>query len=199
MKNIYYFTLILFLFSKSLFAQVGYLGEIRVISFGFAPKGWAMCNGQFLPINQNQALFSILGTTYGGNGQTTFALPDYRGRAAVGAGSIYQEGEKQGAETITLSAANLPAHTHVEPIKVSNDAATLHAPVANAVIAASSVVVNSKSHSLLGFNSSAPNVGLAGATTTTAGLVNPTPIGTMQPYLVLNYIICIEGIFPSQN
>src|SRR5213596_2076166 len=89
-----------------------FLSEIRIMSFSFAPKGWAMCNGQFLPINQNQALFSLLGTTYGGNGQTTFALPDLRGRSAMGVSSLHSLGESGGAENVTLAAIELPSHTH---------------------------------------------------------------------------------------
>jgi microcystin-dependent protein len=199
MKKIYYFTLVLFLFSKLLFAQnEAYMGEIRLTAFPFAPKNWALCQGQLLPINQYQALFSILGTTYGGNGTTNFALPDYRGRAAVGVDSDYVQGEKTGAESVALTATNLPQHAHIESVKVSNGAATLHAPIASSSIGAPAVVVNSTTHTMLGFNSSAPNVALAGMATTTAGSAGPTAINTMQPYLVLNYMICIQGLFPSQ-
>jgi microcystin-dependent protein len=199
MKKIYYLTLILFLFSKSLFAQDGYLGEIKLTSFNYAPRGWALCQGQLLPINLNQALFSILGTTYGGDGRTTFALPDYRGRAAVSTGSKYVQGVQEGVESVALTAENLPQHVHVEPIKVSTSAATLHTPTANGAIAAPAIIVNSSNHTILGYNSSAANVALMGVATTTAGFANPTQITTVQPYIVLNYIICLQGIFPSRN
>src|SRR5579875_811640 len=89
-----------------------FLAEIRICSFSFAPKGWALCNGQLLPINQNQALFSLLGTTYGGNGQTTFALPDLRGRVPLSSGSGFTLGQTGGAETVTLTVGNLPPHIH---------------------------------------------------------------------------------------
>src|SRR2546430_4318596 len=92
-----------------------FLSEIRIMSFNFAPNGWAMCNGQLLPINQNQALFSLLGTTYGGDGRTTFALPDLRGRVPVhaGGGGAVGMGEKLGVEAVTLSTAQMPTHTHL--------------------------------------------------------------------------------------
>lgn len=89
-----------------------FLGELRIVSFNFAPKGWALCNGQFLPINQNQALFSLLGTTYGGNGQTTFALPDLRGRAAFHLGDGLTQGQAGGATAHTLSSQEMPQHIH---------------------------------------------------------------------------------------
>src|SRR5712672_569945 len=89
-----------------------FLSEIRIFSFGFAPKGWALCNGQLLPINQNQALFSLLGTTFGGNGQTNFALPDLRGQVPIHVGSGHVVGEKGGAQSVTISQAQLPTHIH---------------------------------------------------------------------------------------
>jgi microcystin-dependent protein len=92
-----------------------FLAEIRIMSFAFAPKGWALCDGQVLPINQNQALFALLGTTYGGNGQTTFALPDLRDRIVVGWGGNTVYGERLGANSVTLTEANLPTHTHSLP------------------------------------------------------------------------------------
>src|SRR6266516_2066590 len=90
-----------------------FLSEIRIMSFGFAPQGWAMCNGQLLPINQNQALFSLLGTTYGGNGQTTFALPNLQGRAPMHMGNGHLEGESSGEQAHTLNTSEMPAHTHI--------------------------------------------------------------------------------------
>src|SRR5215472_3539844 len=99
-----------------------FLSEIRIMSFGFAPKGWAMCNGQLLPINQNQALFSLLGTTYGGNGQVNFALPDLRGRIPISMGAAHTLGERGGEEAHTLNISELPAHVH--SFVASNTAAT---------------------------------------------------------------------------
>lgn len=197
MKKIYLLVLFLFIFSKTLLAQEKYLGEIKLFAGNFAPKGWALCQGQLLPINQNIALFSLLGTTYGGNGTTHFALPDYRGRAAVGAGSIYTQGEKQGSETVTLTQVNLPTHSHTEPIKVSSAKATSNVPTTNSSIASPVITVNSITRDMLGYNTSAPNTPLLGTPSTTSG--SSTPINVMQPYLVMNYIIALQGIFPSQN
>lgn len=200
MKKIYILTLILFLFTKMLFAQdTPYLGEIKLFAGNFPPRGWAFCNGQLLLINQNQALFSLLGTTYGGNGQTTFALPDLRGRAAVGDGLSIVLGEKQGAETTTLTEANLPVHSHTEPVKVSSSAATLNVPTASSAIAAPAITVNSTTRAMLGYNAAAPNTSLSGTASTAAGTASPTPINTMQPYIAMTYIIALQGIFPSRN
>lgn len=198
MKKIYFITLALLLFSKTLFAQP-YLGEIRLFSGDFAPKGWAKCEGQLLPINQNQALFSLLGTTYGGNGTTNFALPDYRGRVAVSAGPTMTQGDKQGAETVTLTESNLPAHSHTQAIKVSSSKATLNVATTSAAIASPSITVNSVTRDILGYNTATPNTPLSGTTSTAAGTVSPTPISIMQPYIGMTYIIALQGIFPSSN
>lgn len=199
MKNIYIFTLVLFLFSKTLFAQQPYLGEIKLVAHNYAPKGWALCNGQLLPINQNQALFSLLGTNYGGDGRTTFALPDLRGRVPVGNGLSIVLGEKQGAETAILTQANLPVHSHTEPIKVSSSTATSNVPTASSSIAAPTITVNSTTRNTLGFNTASANTPLMGTATTPAGTVTPTSINTMQPSIAMTYVIALQGIFPSQN
>lgn len=198
MKKIYLLILVLFLCTKSIFAQP-YMGEIKLFAGNFPPKGWALCNGQLLPINQNQALFSLLGTTYGGNGQTTFALPDLRGRVPVGEGLSIVLGERQGAETATLTEANLPAHSHTEPVKVSSSTATSNVPTASSSIAAPTITANSITRNSLGFNTAVPNTALSGTATTAAGTVTPTPINTMQPYIAMTYIIALQGIFPSRN
>jgi microcystin-dependent protein len=199
MKKILYTVLVLLLFTKTIYAQEQYLGEIRLFAGTFAPKGWALCQGQLLPINQNQALFSLLGTTYGGNGTTTFALPDYRGRAAVSASTMYPQGTKTGTETITLTAANIPTHSHNEPIKVSSAKANTNIPTTNSSIASPAITVNSVTRDILGYNVSAPNTPLQGTASTTAGNLSPTPINVMQPSIALNYIIALTGIFPSRN
>jgi len=199
MKNIYFLSLILLLCTKTLFAQDFFLGEIRLFAGNFAPRGWAKCEGQLLPINQNQALFSLLGTTFGGNGQTTFALPDYRGRAAVGSGPTTLLGEKQGAESATLTIANLPSHSHSGVIMVSSSKATLNVPATSNAIASPAITVNSATRDMLGYNAVPPNTPLLGDATTTAGTVSPTPISTMQPSIVMTYIIALQGIYPSQN
>jgi microcystin-dependent protein len=164
-----------------------FLGEIRLVPFAFAPKGWALCAGQLLPINQNQALFALLGTTYGGNGQTTFALPDLRGRVPLGAGesaagSNYQLGSTGGQETIKLAVAQLPSHAH--PVRGNNGSATTKDPT-NAVPArggAYAATQNAKMNTVM--------LGKSGG-----GQAHEN----RQPYLSLNYIIALEGIFPSQN
>jgi microcystin-dependent protein len=199
MKKIYYLGLLLLLCSKTLFAQDAYLGEIKLFAGSYAPKGWAKCEGQLLLINQNLALFSLLGTTYGGNGSTNFALPDYRGRAATGVGPLNLQGQKVGAESTTLTPANLPAHSHIEPIKVSSSKATLNIPTAGVAIASPVLTANSVTRDMLGYNAAQPNSPLSGEDTTAAGTASPTAINTVQPFLALTYIIALQGIFPSQN
>jgi microcystin-dependent protein len=199
MKKIYLLSIVLLLCTKTLFAQEQYLGEIRLFAGNFAPRGWTFCAGQLLPINQNQALFSLLGTTFGGNGTTNFALPDYRGRAAVGTGTTIILGEKQGAETTILTQANLPVHSHTQPIMVSSTKATLNVPTTSAAIASPAITVNSATRDMLGYNTATPNTALLGTATTTAGTVSPTPISTMQPSIVMTYIIALQGIYPSPN
>lgn len=163
-----------------------FLGEIKIISWNFAPKGWAFCNGQFLPINQNQALFSLLGTMYGGNGQTTFALPDFRGRVPVHVGDGLIQGEKAGTASVTVNIQQLPTHNHF--VDVTNNDATDANPTGTGLLA--KPVANS--------------FGPFGNTTTmNAGIVGNVggsqPHENRQPYLALNFIIALIGIFPSRN
>lgn len=161
-----------------------FMGEVKIISWNFAPKGWAFCNGQFLPINQNQALFSILGTTYGGNGQTTFALPDLRGRVPFHVGNGLILGESAGETAHTLNQSEMPAHNHV-PVG-SSTAASVPTPVANLWASAGQTVY-------------------AAASNSTMNPADILPVGGSQahnnlsPYLVLNFIIALQGIFPSRN
>lgn len=158
----------------------GYIGEIRLWSANFAPRNWAFCHGQLISISQNTALFSILGTTYGGNGQTTFALPDLRGRVGVGTGQgpglTYRTlGEQAGIENVTLLANQIPNHTH--PIVKTTTTGT-------------------------DISSNTFVVGAPGETAQTASSGNTggnAPHSNMQPYLVLNYIICMYGIYPSRS
>ncbi|MCA1593448.1 MAG: tail fiber protein [Acidobacteria bacterium] len=161
-----------------------FLGEIKIVSFNFPPKGWALCNGQFLPINQNQALFSLLGTTYGGNGQTTFALPNLRGDVPIHVGNGHILGEAAGEAAHTLTMQEMPQHTHT----FFGTAANTDQPVPNA--------------SLLGTVSNV-YTGLANLTTLHPASIGNTggsqPHNNMMPYLVLNFIIALQGIFPSQN
>ena len=163
-----------------------FLGEIKIISWNFAPKGWALCNGQFLPINQNQALFSLLGTTYGGNGQTTFALPNFRGRVPVHQGAGHTMGEAAGTSAVTINIQQMPAHIHF--CNVTNNAEIDANPVSTSRLSKS--VANS--------------FGQAGNATTMNNQIignvgGSQPHTNQQPYLVLNFIIALQGVFPSQN
>jgi microcystin-dependent protein len=161
-----------------------YMSEIRIMSFNFPPKGWAACDGQLLPINQNQALFALLGTTYGGDGRTTFALPDLRGRAPIHFGSGFVLGQKAGEQTHTLTALEQPVHTHIAQGTTTNaDAPT---PGGNLLGAANNMY------------------GPAGNLTT----LDPTSVSSvgggqphqnMQPYLALEFCIALQGIFPSRT
>jgi microcystin-dependent protein len=163
-----------------------YLGEIRLMSFSFAPKSWAQCNGQLLSISQNQALFSILGTTYGGNGITTFGLPDLRGRVPLHVGNGFYLGQAGGSETVALTMGQ-SAHSHA--LKASSAVGTqaspaLHYPAASA---ARNVAYASTADSSL----NAASV----SSTSNGGQVH----SNMQPSLALEFCIALQGIFPSQN
>ena len=168
-----------------------YIGDIYIFAGNFAPRGWALCNGQLLAIAQNQALFSILGTTYGGNGQTTFALPDLRGRVPVHFGqgqglSNRVEGERSGVEAVMLTQAEVPQHPHLVS---GTDATGTHTGPANAVWATSAR--SDAQYSAQGTTSMSP------AAMGTAG--NSAPHNNMQPFLTLNFIIALEGVYPSRN
>ncbi|MFZ4057537.1 MAG: phage tail protein [Ferruginibacter sp.] len=179
----------------------GTIGEIRLFAADFAPRNWAYCNAQLLSIASNTALFSILGTTYGGNGQVTFGLPDFRGRTAVGTGtgaglSNVQMGQLAGTESITILTSNLPAHTHT----LSGTLAMPIAPVANAVSLRSNypAIVSTGNNF---YDSVTDNATLAPVQTTFSSSIagSSSPITQLQPYLAINYIICLFGIFPSRN
>ncbi|MDE2388454.1 MAG: phage tail protein [Betaproteobacteria bacterium] len=163
-----------------------FLGEIRPFSFGFAPKGWASCDGQLLPIAQNTALFSLLGTMYGGDGITTFALPDLRGRTGMHVNSAHTQGERVGQENVTLTTAQIPPHSHTA--NCSNAAGTQTSPAGKfwAQDSNGNVVF-----------SSAGGATLAATAIGSAGGSQPHP--NMQPYLVVNYCIALQGIFPSRS
>lgn len=171
-----------------------FLSEIRIFSFNFAPKGWAMCNGQLLPINQNQALFSLLGTTYGGNGQTTFALPDLRGRSQIHNGNGFTLGQAGGQEAHTITMSEMPAHFHALANPNNNNAvtggnanATLPNPVGN-------FWANSGK---AGFTTAGANAQMGAGTVSNVG--GSQPHQNMSPFLVLTFCIALIGIFPSRN
>jgi microcystin-dependent protein len=160
------------------------MGEIKIISWNFAPKGWAFCNGQFLPINQNQALFSLLGTMYGGNGQTTFALPDLRGQVPIHVGQGHIQGEKAGSEAVTINQQSMPQHLHqMQGSKTAGDSAG-----ANNTVLANALNLYGPANNLTTLDpASVSNVG------------GSQPHTNMMPFLVLNFIIALQGIFPSRN
>lgn len=214
-----------------------FMGTIMAVGFTFAPKGWAFCNGQLVPISQNSALFALLGTTFGGDGVTTFALPDLRGRVAVGAQSPgpglqpIQPGEKAGTNNvtvlgtgttnITITAANLPAHTHpgagLTAATVVNvgtgTAGGALVPAADSTLTGTGGGPNGAAIYLPAATAPTAPVALGGVTTTVSGTTGSTgsgqalaaPVQTqalisvMQPYTGVNYIIAMEGIFPSRN
>ena len=162
-----------------------FLSEIRIFSFGFAPRGWAQCNGQLLPINQNQALFALLGTTYGGNGQTNFALPNIRGRVPMHVGGGFTLGQTGGQEVHTLTMSELPAHTH--QVFASGNGPTVTSPA------------NNFWASNTGFTpyGTVANTNMSPQTISNAG--GSQAHENRSPFLTLNYCIALSGIFPSQN
>ncbi len=164
-----------------------FLAEIRLVSFNFPPKGWALCNGQLLPINQNQALFSLLGTSYGGNGMTNFALPDLRGRSAVHTGTEISLGQTGGAGTHTLTASQMPAHGHYA--NMSNAIATSATPTG--------AVIGKKGR--LGRDMYGAIANPSHLATSTTAVGGSQPHENTQPYLGVYAVIALQGIFPSQT
>lgn len=162
-----------------------FLGEIKLFSFGFAPRNWAMCNGQLLPINQNQALFSLLGTTYGGDGRVNFALPNLQGRVPVHAGSQYNLGQAGGETAHTLTAPEMAAHVHTP--MASGARADRTSPSGNHWAANGAYTAYSSS------------AGEAMSPDTVAQVGGSQPHENMSPYLVLNFCIALSGIYPSRN
>lgn len=161
-----------------------FLSEIKIVSFNFPPKGWALCNGQLLPINQNQALFALLGTTYGGNGQTNFALPNLRGQVPIHMGNGHTLGEAAGTTAVTVNIQQLPTHNHVLSVSPTN---------ANGPVATNNFFGGANN----AYTPAANLTTLAPSTVSNVG--GSQPHNNMMPYLVLNFIIALQGIFPSQN
>ena len=161
-----------------------YLGEVRLVSFDFAPKGWALCNGQTLSINQNTALFSLLGTFYGGNGTTTFQLPNLQGGIPMNAGEGYYVGETGGEANVTLTIPQLPSHLHTA--QGVSTAASVDASAGNAW-----------AESTANPYTVGPNVDMAGNALASVG--GTQPHNNLPPYLVMNYIIALVGIYPPRN
>src|SRR3954470_5181527 len=159
-----------------------FLGQLMPVSFSFAPKGWALCDGQLMPINQNQALFSLLGTQYGGNGQTTFALPDLRGRTPIHVGPGLVQGQSLGEEFHTLTQSEMPTHAHT----LMASASEADQPVPNILAAADNL-----------YHAPTALTSLRAGTLSNVG--GSQPHENRQPFLVLNWCIALQGIFPSRN
>ena len=178
-----------------------FLAEVRIVGFNFAPRGWAFCDGQILPINQNQSLYSLLGTTYGGDGRTSFALPDLRGRTPIhvgesDSGTFYREGQKSGEETHTLSVSELPNHSH--PMGAVGDTADSGLP-ADADGSNPRYLAQASSSVGSVYSGTSDNLTqqLSSAAVTNVG--GGQAHENMQPYLALNFCIALQGLFPSRN
>jgi microcystin-dependent protein len=171
-----------------------YLGEIRCFSFGFPPKGWALCDGQLLSISQNQALFSILGTSFGGNGTTTFALPNLQGHAPAHVGPGFSLGQAVGEANHTLIITEMPAHSHA----IMSDIIEPGGVAEHAALPSTTAAIGPSNPDGL-YNTSVGNssVALAGSALSVVGGSQPHP--NMQPYLVVSFCVALVGIFPSRN
>lgn len=163
-----------------------FLAEIRIMSFGFPPKGWALCDGQLLPINQNQALFSLLGTTYGGDGRVNFGLPDLQSRTPIHMGSGHTLGERGGEQAHTVSISEVPTHVHSGMATSTNGAVII--PTGNLLASGTPQLYHAPDPNLTPLNA-----GTVGSVGGSQAHLN------MQPFLVLNFSIALQGIFPSQN
>jgi microcystin-dependent protein len=171
-----------------------FVAEIRIFPFNFAPKGWALCNGQLLPISQNTALFSLLGTTYGGDGRSTFALPDLQGRAPMHPGqgpglSLYDLGQSGGSDTITLLPSEIPAHGHA--LKGNPQAGDTPAPAADAAIARPGTINAFQTATAANLAPMAPE--------SLAAAGGGQPHNNLQPYLTVHFCIALQGIFPPRS
>lgn len=169
-----------------------YLAEIQMFGGNFAPRGWALCNGDLLPIAQYDALFTLIGTTFGGDGVNTFALPDFRGRRPIGTGqgpglSNYAFGETKGNESVTLLSSNLPVHTHTLALNCSSNKAISTTPVGNVPAVTEE---NPTYGSTSGASMPISNSGISGQN---------QPVSIISPYLAVNFIIAVEGVYPSRN
>jgi microcystin-dependent protein len=171
-----------------------FLGQVQPFGFSFPPRGWALCDGQILPISQNTALFSLLGTTYGGNGTNTFALPDLRSRVPMHFGAGYIEGQIGGEEAVTLNLAELPAHSH--SFSGTSSPADGKRPVAGSALAQSTTAAGASPGDA--FYAPAGTTVALNATTVGA-LGGSQPHNNLQPYLVINWCIAVQGIFPARN
>lgn len=181
--------------SQSAFASDPFIGQIQMVGFNFAPRGWAFCDGQILPITQHTALFSLLGTTYGGDGRTTFGLPDLRGRVAIHPGngpglSSYSWGERGGVETVTLTQGQMPSHNHTAVLRGKDDRGDNATPNENSLAGKKGTKIYSSETPDVNLHVDSINIGDAGG--------NQAHENRM-PYLSVYHTIALEGIFPSRN
>lgn len=202
MKIKYLLLFCVFLLAKPAFAQLNpFVAEIRIFAGNFAPTGWAKCEGQLMSISQNTALFSLLGTFYGGDGKNTFALPDLRERVAIGIGqgpglSNYDLGQTGGESSVILTPENLPIHNHTGTISVSSATGTTSVATQSTSLASPVQPFNGTTRTVLAHNTTSGNITNTSMTTSVAGTSTPLPIA--QPYLVCNYIIALQGVFPQR-
>jgi len=172
-------------------ASEPFIGEIRAFGFNFCPKNWAFTDGQLLKIEENYSLYALLGTRYGGNGTTTFALPNLKGRVLVHQGPGFWMGESGGASTVTLVASQLPSHTHTASVRASSSAGSSSTPSSNTVLAGSA-----NGNGI--YSSTSPDVALSNESLQIGATGNGHPIENKQPYTVVNYCIALDGIFPPR-
>ena len=194
-RTITFFALAFMLPISAALAQDSYIGDVKLFAGNFAPRGWSLCQGQLLSINQNQALFSVLGTSYGGDGRTSFALPDLRGRAVVGIGDsttgswVSQVGQSGGTDYVSLSQAEIPAHSHNVEVRLSGDAADDDTPSESVTMGSGQEI----------FTSETADVTLQDSSISQTNVGAGQGHNNMQPFLGMNYIICLQGLFPSRN
>ena len=176
-----------------------FLGEIKLISWNFPPKGWVFCNGQLLPINQNQALFSLFGTVYGGDGRVNFGLPNMQGRVPIHMGNGFVIGERGGETAHTLITSEMPAHNHLVQTDVTTNASSNFSAPANTEVFGLALGVPSSGANfpVTPYGTGAPGSTLAPQSVSLVG--GSQAHSNMQPYLVLNFIVALQGAFPSQN
>jgi microcystin-dependent protein len=175
-----------------------FLSEIRIMSFNFAPKGWALCNGQLMPINQNQPLFALLGTTYGGDGRVNFALPNLQGHVPIHMGSGFTLGQTAGQEGHTLIMSEMPQHNHLAQARAAVPGVVGgNVGASNKVVAEGLAIVTAGNQAVNIWGTGAPNASTLPSATTNAG--GSQSHENRQPFLTLNFCIALQGIFPSQN
>jgi microcystin-dependent protein len=174
-----------------------FVGEIRMFGGNFAPQGWALCQGQLIPISENDTLFNLIGTTYGGDGQSTFALPNLQSRVPVHVGSGFVQGQVGGEETVTLTINQIPLHTHPVQAATAGQGGSTASPGGNIIADETGAAVNPQPHTYTAYVNNANQRALAPNSIQTAG--GSQPHDNMVPFVVVNFIISLFGVFPSQS